>query len=75
MRRFVMAVAMLGFAAAGAADAQQVVVRQPRPQATATRSYRSYSVTPSARAAVRRGSEATWRHADSKANGHYHGGR
>lgn len=73
MRRFIMAVAVLGFAAVGAADAQQVVVRQPRPQAT--RSYRSYSVTPSARAAVRRGSEATWRHADSKANGHYHGGR
>jgi hypothetical protein len=73
MRRFMMAVAVLGFVAAGVADAQQVAVRQPRPQVT--RSYRSYSVAPATRGSVRKSGEATWRHADSKASGQYHGGR
>jgi hypothetical protein len=59
--------------------AQQVVqpqVRSPQP----TRSYRSYSVRPAQpQRADRRSSghsgEATWRHADAKAAGHFTGGR
>lgn len=61
----------------GAVQAQQPVVREVRPQTA--RSYRSYSVAPTPRGDVRRGaargSDATWRHADSKATGHFHGGK
>lgn len=73
MKRFMLAMAVLALAATGVADAQQAVVRQPRPQVT--RSYRSYSVAPSTRGQVRHAGDATWRRADSKANGQFHGGR
>lgn len=73
---------------AGSAVAQQVVSPSvapapaaPRMTATrpsTTRQYRSYSTNPS-RGEVRRNGphdgEATWRHAGSKANGHYSAGR
>lgn len=62
---------------AGVAAAQQQVVRQTAPRTT--RSYRSYSVTPAARGDVRRdgphAKDATWRHANAKAAGHFSGGR
>lgn len=72
---------------ASTALAQQVVVQ---PQATVvqpqvrtvqpTRSYRSYSVSPAQpqradRRSPAHAGEATWRHADSKAAGHYTSGR
>lgn len=64
---------------ASTALAQQVVqpqVRVVQPQ----RSYRSYSVRPAQpqradRRSPAHSGEATWRHADSKAAGHYTGGR
>ena len=73
---------------AGSAVAQQVVSPSvapapaaPRMTATrpsTTRQYRSYS-TNASRGEVRRNGphdgEATWRHAGSKANGHYSSGR
>lgn len=72
-----MALALVALSVAGVAQAQQQVVREVRPPAT--RSYRSYSVTPAPRGDVRRtnehGSHATWRHADSKAQGKFSTGR
>lgn len=69
-----MVVAVIGLT--GVAAAQQVV-RQPTPRTT--RSYRSYSITPAPRGDVRRegphAGEATWRHANAKAAGHYSSGR
>jgi hypothetical protein len=64
---------------ASTAVAQQVTqpqVQMVQPQ----RSYRSYSVRPAQpQRADRRSSghsgEATWRHADAKAAGHFNGGR
>lgn len=81
-----MPMAAVALFVASTAVAQQVVV-QPRarvvqPQVRTVqpiRSYRSYSVRPSqpqradARSPAHAG-EATWRHADSKAAGHYTGG-
>lgn len=73
---------------AGSAVAQQVVSPSvapapaaPRMTATrpsTTRQYRSYSVNPSRGEVRRNGShegDATWRHAGSKAHGHYATGR
>lgn len=75
MKRFLMLVVAIAVVGLGVSQAQQPA--QPRPQTT--RSYRSYSVSPSARAnsaqRVRTAADATWRHADSKATGHFHGGR
>lgn len=69
-----MAVVVIGLA--GAAAGQQVV-QQSAPRTT--RSYRSYSVTPAPRGDVRRdgrhATDATWRHANAKAAGHYSSGR
>lgn len=69
-----MSVVVIGLA--GVAAAQQVV--QP-PAPRTTRSYRSYSVTPTPRRDVRRdgrhATDATWRHANAKAAGHYGAGR
>jgi hypothetical protein len=77
MARAFMAMMALALMIVGVAQAQQPVVREVRPQTT--RSYRSYSVTPAPRGDVRRTNEhdahATWRHADSKAQGRYHTGR
>jgi hypothetical protein len=64
---------------ASTAMAQQVAqpqVRVVQPQ----RSYRSYSVRPAQpqradRRSPAHAGEATWRHADAKAAGHYTGGR
>jgi hypothetical protein len=83
----VAAVLVAGFTAT--AMAQQAVVepqprvapqvQQVRPQVT--RSYRSYSVSPStepagsSRYSKRHSGHATWRHGDSKARGQYHSGR
>ena len=71
---------------ASTAPAQQVVqpqVRTVQPQVRVVqpqRSYRSYSVRPSQpqradRRSPAHAGEATWRHADSKAAGHYNSGR
>lgn len=68
---FIVAAAVIGM---GVSHAQQRV--QSRPQTT--RSYRSYSVSPSTRGSVQRArgaSEATWRHADAKPTGQFHSGR
>lgn len=60
---------------AGVVHAQQPAQRSPQ----ATRSYRSYSVSPSTRANApqrsRGASDATWRHAEAKPTGQFHGGR
>ncbi len=73
----VVVAAFAGVAQAQQAQQAQQAVRQPVPQAT--RSYRSYSVAPAPRGDVRRGSphasEATWRHANAKAAGHFGSGR
>jgi hypothetical protein len=59
----------------------QVQMVQPQVQMVQPqRSYRSYSVRPSQpqradRRSPAHSGEATWRHADSKAAGHYTGGR
>ncbi|MFM7207606.1 MAG: hypothetical protein ACKO4T_13165 [Planctomycetaceae bacterium] len=82
MKRLAMVLAVLAAVGTGAAQAQQSA--PPRPQSTrsypqATRSYRSYSVSPSTSAAnaqrARGAADATWRHADAKAQGQFHGGR
>jgi hypothetical protein len=80
-------VLVTGFAATSMA--QQVVV-QPQPRVApqvqqvrpqVTRSYRSYSVSPStelrgsSQYSRRHSGHATWRHGDSKAKGQYHSGR
>ena len=76
MTRTMMLMAVMVIGLTGVAAAQQVV-RPTAPQTT--RSYRSYSVTPAPRGDVRRGgphaSDATWRHANAKAAGHYSSGR
>lgn len=80
MTRTMMLMAVLVIGLTSVATAQQVV-RQAAPQAAprTTRSYRSYSVTPAPRGDVRRdgrhATEATWRHANAKAAGHYSAGR
>lgn len=75
MKRFVMLVVAVAVVGAGVSFAQQAA--QPRPQAT--RSYRSYSVSPTPRAnaagRARLQQDATWRHADAKASGQFHSGR
>jgi hypothetical protein len=75
MKRFAMVVVAAAVVGASVSFAQQSV--QPRPQST--RSYRSYSVAPSTRGNTaqrsRQGSDATWRHADAKPQGQFHGGR
>lgn len=92
MTRSIAFAAAMVLAAAGTARAQQgvvqsapvqaprqVVVQEPVQTAPAVRSYRSYSVRPSAATmgdvSGRHSGEATWRHATAKAAGHYHGGR
>ena len=75
MKRFVMLVLVATAVGSGVAQAQQAA--QPRPQAT--RSYRSYSVSPATRGSApprtRQASDATWRHAEAKPTGQFHGGR
>lgn len=74
MKRLAMLMVVVTVVGTGVAFAQQPV--QPRPQVT--RSYRSYSVSPAMRPTAQRtraASDATWRHADSKAAGHFSGGR
>lgn len=76
MRLFAMLVVAVSVVGAGVSFAQQQVPSRPQ----ANRSYRSYSVSPSTRTAAaqqrsRTAADATWRHADAKANGQFHGGR
>lgn len=75
MKRHAMLVLVATVVGAGVASAQQAV--PPRPQTT--RSYRSYSVNPSTRGTTasrgRQAGDATWRHADAKPTGQFHGGR
>ena len=75
MSRLAMLVVVVAVVGTGVAFAQQPVA--PRPQTT--RSYRSYSVSPSTRVPAaqrtRAASDATWRHAESKPTGQFHGGR
>ena len=86
MTRSFMLTLLLVFSVAGTAMAQKVTVAQPQAVRVAqpTRSYRSYSIAPSApsaatmgdvRATGRHAGEASWRHATAKAAGHYNGGR
>lgn len=86
MTRSLMLTLALVLLAAGTATAQQVATAQPQSVRVAqpTRSYRSYSVTPSTasgatmgdvRPTGRHAGEASWRHATAKAAGHYNGGR
>lgn len=65
---------------ASTALAQQVVAQPQVRSVQPTRSYRSYSVRPAQpqradRRSPAHAGEATWRHADAKAAGHYKGGR
>lgn len=75
MNRSVMLALAMAIVGTGVAFAQQPV--QPRPQVT--RSYRSYSVAPAPRGTAaprsRAASDATWRHAEAKPAGQFHGGR
>ena len=75
MKRFAMLVVAVVVVGMGVSFAQQPV--QPRPQTT--RSYRSYSVSPSTRGNTAQRSrltnDATWRHAEAKPAGQYHSGR
>jgi hypothetical protein len=75
MKRFAMLVVAAAVVGTGISYAQQPV--QPRPRTT--RSYRSYSVSPSTRGNAaqrsRAAAEATWRHADAKPQGQFHSGR
>jgi len=71
MKRIAICVLVLTVVGAGVSYGQQV--RQVRPQAT--RSYRSYSVTPAARARTKLATDATWRHAEAKPSGQFHTGR
>lgn len=63
---------------APAPAAPRMTATRPSTTRSTTRQYRSYSTNPS-RGEVRRNGphdgEATWRHAGSKANGHYSAGR
>ncbi len=79
-----MPMAAIAVFVASTAVAQQVVVqpqvRTLQPQVRTVqpqRSYRSYSVQPQRadRRSPAHSGEATWRHADAKAAGHYTGGR
>ncbi|MCX7403160.1 MAG: hypothetical protein NTY87_08690 [Planctomycetia bacterium] len=80
----VIVVASAAFAQESPAQPQAVAQSTPMPKvrvAQPTRTYRSYSVSPSnqTRGDVRRNgqhaSDATWRHAGAKPVGHYNGGR
>ncbi|MBU6223173.1 MAG: hypothetical protein KGR24_10565 [Planctomycetes bacterium] len=75
MKRLAMLVVAVAVVGMGVSFAQQPV--QPRPQTT--RSYRSYSVSPSTRGnsaqRSRLANDATWRHAEAKPQGQYHSGR
>ena len=75
MKRFAMLVVAVAVVGMGVSFAQQPA--QPRPQTT--RSYRSYSVSPSTRGNTAQRSrltnDATWRHAEAKPAGQYHSGR
>lgn len=75
MKRLAMLVMVAAVVGTGVAFAQQPV--QPRPQTT--RSYRSYSVSPTSRGTTtqrpRLTNDATWRHAEAKPTGQFHGGR
>jgi hypothetical protein len=78
MKRLAMLVAAVVVVGMGASFAQQPVQPvQPRPQTT--RSYRSYSVSPSTRGnsvqRTRESSNATWRNGAAKSQGQYHSGR
>ena len=78
MKRFAMIVVAVAVVGTGVSFAQQAVQPvQPRPQTT--RSYRSYSVSPSTRGNTAQRSrltnDATWRHAEAKPAGQYHSGR
>ena len=78
MKRFAMLVVAVAVVGTGVSFAQQAVQSvQPRPQTT--RSYRSYSVSPSTRGnsaqRTRLTNDATWRHAEAKPAGQYHSGR
>jgi hypothetical protein len=78
MKRFAMLVVAVAVVGTGVSFAQQAVQPvQPRPQTT--RSYRSYSVSPSTRGNTAQRSrltnDATWRHAEAKPAGQYHSGR
>ncbi len=78
MKRFAMLVVAVAVVGMGVSFAQQSVQSvQPRPQTT--RSYRSYSVSPSTRGnsaqRTRLTNDATWRHAEAKPAGQYHSGR
>jgi len=80
MKRTLVIALALAATSAGTAFAQQAVAPQGTVRAVQpTRSYRSYSVRPSnvrnVRPADKHGSDASWRHADAKAEGHYHTGR
>lgn len=79
MKRSFMPIAAVAVFVASTALAQQVVQPQVR-SVQPTRSYRSYSVRPAQpqradRRAPGHSGEATWRHADAKAAGHFTGGR
>jgi hypothetical protein len=75
MKRLAMLAVAAVVVGTGISYAQQPA--QPRPQTT--RSYRSYSVSPSTRGTAsqrsRAAGEATWRHADAKPQGQFHSGR
>jgi hypothetical protein len=81
MKRFAMLVVAVSVVGMGVSFAHQSVQPvqsvQPRPQTT--RSYRSYSVSPSTRGnsaqRTRLTNDATWRHAEAKPAGQYHSGR
>lgn len=88
MKRFAVVVFVLSVIGAGMvygeggtppqAQAPTVAKAEAPAQPRVTRTYRSYSVAPSARTGVRHSqhaSHATWRHADSKAGGQFHSGR
>jgi len=86
MTRSIMLTLAVVVSMAGTTMAQQVVVVQPQSVRVTqpTRSYRSYSIAPSAPSAAtmgdvrptgRHAGEASWRHATAKAAGHYNGGR
>jgi|GEM_PF-1037740 len=80
----ILVAASVAFASESLAQPQSTAQSTPTPRvrvAQPTRTYRSYSVSPSnqTRGDVRRNgrhaSDATWRHAGAKPVGHYNGGR
>lgn len=75
-----MPMAAIAVFVASTALAQQVAVQPQVRSVQPTRSYRSYSVRPAQpqradRRSPAHAGEATWRHADAKAAGHYTSGR